>query len=86
MLRQTLRRFTHELQSKFHTHNFQPAFAYLKANDFHKRLRDEITMIPIPKFKLTTKMSSTGKTFGQFKNWIIDEQRHVLEWAIDRVM
>ena len=85
MLRQTLRSFVDELKSKFPTHDFTPVDSYLTDKKFHKRLRDEITMIPIPKFKITKKMSSTGMSCGQFKDWIIEQQKHVLEWAINRV-
>lgn len=85
MLRQTLRSFVNTLALKFTTDDLKAAKKYLKNNEFHKRLRDEITMIPIPKLKLSKKMLVTGMAFNKLKNLAIEEQKHILEWAIDRV-
>ena len=83
MLRQTLRTFVKTLTEKFSDHNFEEALNYLTDSKFHKRLRDEIIMVPIPKLKIKNNICQL--TSNCFKDWVIEKQSHVLEWAIDRV-
>ena len=85
MLRQSLRMFVESLKPKFPDHNFIKPLNYLKQPEFHKRLRDEITMIPIPKLKIKEKACPLGMNFCDFKDWVVNQQSHILEWAIDRV-
>ena len=53
----------------------------VKANSFHKRLRNEIIMGPIPKAKYFDFKNSTS----QRKNEIITAQGHIVTSAIERV-
>ena len=46
MLRQSL----HVFVSNFHNRNKQAALELLNSDDFHRQLRNELIMIPIPKF------------------------------------
>ena len=46
MLRQSLNRFIHD----FDNQNICEALTKLNSDDFHRQLRNEIIMIPIPKF------------------------------------
>ena len=66
MLRQSLKIF---LKSLPMSANVQNALQKVQENDFHKRLRNELTMLPIPKAKF-------------FNN---DKQGHHLQCAISRV-
>ena len=84
MLRHTFTKFVNELIPKFPSHNFTAALNYLGQQRVHKRIRDEIIMIPIPKLKIKKK-SPVGIKLRDFNDWVIDEQRHILELAIDRV-
>ena len=84
MLRQTLRIFVINLSRKEPHYNYDEALSYLGEAKFHKRLRDEITMIPIPKLKLKKDLCRTKKSVWN-KKWIVEKQTHILEWAIDRV-
>ena len=83
MLRQSLRTFVKTLIEKFPNHNFEEALSYLTNKEFHKRLRDEIIMVPIPKFKIKKNLCQFSSNYS--KEWVIEKQTHVLEWAIDRV-
>ena len=85
MLRHTLILFVKNLTQKYSGFNFKPALKYLQNKEFHKRIRDEITMIPIPKLKPKKSSCPVGIKFRDYKDRVIDEQKHVLEWAIDRV-
>ena len=85
MLRHTLSQFVNDLIPKFPMHDFSEALGYLGKQEFHKRIRDEITMIPIPKMKIKKK-SPIGVKLRDFNAWVIEEQRHILELAIDRVI
>ena len=84
MLRQTLRIFVRSLIQKFPDYNVDEALKFLKETKFHKRLRDEITMIPIPKLKIKKDLCRTKNSVWN-KKWIVEKQTHILEWAIDRV-
>ena len=53
----------------------------IKADNFHKRLRNEIIMGPIPKAKYFDFQNSTSKR----KNEIIAAQGHIVTSAIERV-
>ena len=53
----------------------------VEANNFHKRLRNEIIMGPIPKAKYFDFKNSTS----QRKNEIITAQGHIVTSAIERV-
>ena len=53
----------------------------VRANNFHKRLRNEIIMGPIPKAKYFDFKNSTSKR----KNEIIAAQGHIVTSAIERV-
>ena len=84
MLRHTLSKFVNDLKPKFPVHDFSDALDYLGNKQFHKRIRDEIIMIPIPKLRIQKKCP-VGMKQRDFNDWVIEEQRHILEWAIDRV-
>ena len=84
MLRQTLLIFVTNLSQNEPHFNFDEALNYLRETKFHKRLRDEITMIPIPKLKIKKDLCRTGNSIWN-KKWIVEKQTHILEWAIDRV-
>ena len=65
----------------------KPVMASLRENSFHKKLRDEILMIPIPKAKVN---DSDGKTKFRFpktedREAILDKQGHYLKSAVERV-
>lgn len=62
MLRQSIRRF---LENKYKYQyrlgkKYGVTMAKLNDNNFHKKLRDEILMIPIPKPKFVNQQSSTN--------------------------
>ena len=65
-------------------HDFSDALNHLGNKQFHKRIRDEIIMIPIPKLRIQKKCP-VGMKQRDFNDWVIEEQRHILEWAIERV-
>ena len=86
MLRQSIRRF---LENKYKYQyrlgkKYGVTMTKLNDNNFHKKLRDEILMIAIPKPKFVNHQSSTnyeGKTHAK----VISKQSHFLSSAIDRV-
>ena len=82
MLRQSLKIFLKTLPASF---NAQPALRKIEENDFHKRLRNELIMLPIPKAKFFDRKVPTGINREDFKDEIIEKQAHVLETAISRV-
>ena len=82
MLRHTLSKFMNDLIPKFPLHDFKAAFDHLENKQFHKRIRDEIIMIPIPKLKIQ-KRCPVGVKQRDYNDWVIEEQRHILEWAIE---
>ena len=82
MLRQSLKIFLQTLPSSFITH---AALQKLEENEFHKRLRNELIMLPIPKAKFFDRKVPTGVNPADFEDEIIEKQTHVLNCAIDRV-
>ena len=82
MLRQSLKRF---LQSLPCTLRNQAALQKVDENEFHKRLRNELIMLPIPKAKFFDRKVPTGVDRNDFKELIIEKQTHILHCAISRV-
>ena len=82
MLRQSLKIFLKMLSASVYA---QPALQKIEENDFHKRLRNELIMLPIPKAKFFNRKVPTGVNPVDFEDEIIEKQAHVLDSAIDRV-
>ena len=82
MLRQSLTIF---LKSLPMSSNVQNALQKLEENEFHKRLRNELIMLPIPKAKFFDRKVPTGEDPAKFKDKIHKKQAHFLDCAIDRV-
>ena len=82
MLRQSLTIFLKTFPSSF---NVQRALRKIQDNEFHKRLRNELIMLPIPKAKFFSRKVPTGVNPADFEDEIIEKQAHVLNCAIDRV-
>ena len=82
MLRQSLKKFLQSLPSSLDIH---AAIQKLDENEFHKRLRNELIMLPIPKAKFFDRKVPTGVNRNDFKKLIIEKQTHVLHCAISRV-
>ena len=82
MLRQSLKNFLKTLPASFNT---QPALQKIEENEFHKRLRNELIMLPIPKAKFFDRKVPSGMNREDFKDVIIGKQTHVLQSAILRV-
>ena len=82
MLRQSLTIF---LKSLPMSSNVQNALQKLEENEFHKRLRNELIMLPIPKAKFFDRKIPSGVNPADFEDEIIGKQAHVLDSAIDRV-
>ena len=82
MLRQSLKTFLQNLPSSFDT---QRAWQKIEENEFHKRLRNELIMLPIPKAKFFDRKVPSGVNREDFKDEIIEKQTHVLQSAISRV-
>ena len=82
MLRQSLKIFLKTLPASF---NAQPALQKIEENDFHKRLRNELIMLPIPKTKFFDRKVPSGVNRQDFEEEIIEKQAHLLDSAIDRV-
>ena len=82
MLRQSLKIFLKTLPASF---NAKPAWRKIEDNDFHKRLRNELIMLPIPKAKFFDRKIPSGVNPADFEDEIIGKQAHVLDSAIDRV-
>ena len=59
--------------------------ASLDENSVHKRLRDEILMLPIPKAKLNDSDAITKFFSDTYREEILDKQRHHLKSAVERV-
>ena len=90
MLRQSLNLFLQELKLKHrnsidYERKIKFALTLLNGNDFHKRLRNEIVMVPIPKIKFHDHLIQQMKTSKNYKDEIQRQQGHLLEKAIDRV-
>ena len=82
MLRQSLKIFLKSLPT---SSNVQNALQKIKENDFHKRLRNELIMLPIPKAKFFDRKVPSGVNRQNFEEEIIEKQVHVLQSAISRV-
>ena len=88
MLRQSLKRY---LKSRISIRNLpnilniRNAITKLKQNEFHKRLRNELIMIPIPKAKFFARKVPAGVNPNDFKDDIIELQSHAVKSAIHRV-
>ena len=82
MLRQGLKIFLKSLPTSADVQN---ALQKIDENEFHKRLRNEIIMLPIPKTKFNARKVPTGMNPSDFENEIIEKQTHVLQCAISRV-
>ena len=70
MLRQSLNRFIHD----FDNQNIREALTKLNSDDFHRQLRNELIMIPVPKI-LSTKYNEEAPL----------SQGHYLRKALERV-
>ena len=82
MLRQSLKLLLKTLPA---TSNVLNALQKIEENEFHKRLRNELIMLPIPKAKFFSRKVPTGVNPTDFEDEIIEKQAHVLNCAIDRV-
>ena len=82
MLRQSLKIFLKSLPTSSIVQN---ALQKVEENDFHKRLRNELIMLPIPKAKFFDRKVPSGVNRQVFEDEIIGKQTHVLHCAIDRV-
>ena len=82
MLRHSLKIF---LKSLSMSSNVQNALQKVEENDFHKRLRNELIMLPIPKAKFFDRKVPSGVNRQDFEDEIIEKQAHVLQSAISRV-
>ena len=80
MLRQSIKMFFKTTGS-----NETTALLQLNENQFHKRLRNEMIMLPIPKTKFLNFKVPKGVDPDEFEEEIIGKQSHVLENAINRV-
>ena len=65
--------------------NVQNALQKVEENGFHKLLRTELIMIPIPKAKFFDRKVPSGVNRQDFEDEIIEKQAHVLQSAISRV-
>ena len=83
MLRQSLKMFLRSLPGS--TTNIQTALNKIADNNFHKRLRNELVMLPIPKAKFFAHLVPAGRDRNDFEDEIIDKQTHILQNAIERV-
>ena len=82
MLRQSLKIFLKSLPTSSIVQN---ALQKIEENDFHKRLRNELIMLPIPKAKFFDRKVPSGVNRQDFEEEIIEKQAHVLQSAISRV-
>ena len=82
MLRHSLKKFLQSLPSPS---DIQAALRKVDENEFHKRLRNELIMLPIPKAKFFDRKVPTGVDPADFEDEIIGKQTHVLNCAIERV-
>ena len=82
MLRQSLKIFLKSLPTSSIVQN---ALQKVEENDFHKRLRNELIMLPIPKAKFFDRKVPSGVNRQVFEDEIIEKQAHVLQSAISRV-
>ena len=83
MLRQSLKRYFNTLDLS--NPDILSALSELDKNEFHKRLRNELIMIPIPKAKFFDRKVPAGMNRDDFRDYIIGLQSHVVKSAIHRV-
>ena len=82
MLRQSLKLF---IKTLLPTSQTQAALQKLEENEFQKRLRNELIILPIPKAKFFDQKVPRGVYREDFKDEIAEKQRHLLQSAISRV-
>ena len=88
MLRQSLKNFLKTLPVSFNTQLALQKMNFineLQENEFHKRLRNELIMLPIPKAKFFNRKVPTGVSPAVFEDEITKKQAHFLDCAIERV-
>ena len=83
MLRQSLKRYFYARDQS--NPDIRNAISKLDKNEFHKRLRNELIMLPIPKAKFFDRKVPAGKNRDDFRDYIIGLQSHVVKSAIHRV-
>ena len=82
MLRQSLKLY---IKTLLPTSKTQAALQKIEENKFHKRLRNELIMLPIPKAKFFHHKVPVGVNPIDVKDEIIEKQQHSLMNAINRV-
>ena len=82
MLRQSLKLF---IKTQLPTSRTQAALQKLEENEFHKRLRNELIMLPIPKAKFFQHKVPVGVNPMDVEDEIIEKQKHSVLNAINRV-
>ena len=82
MLRQSLKLF---IKTQLPTSRTQAALRKLDENEFHKRLRNELIMLPIPKAKYFQHKVPVGVNPMDVEDEIIEKQKHSVLNAINRV-
>ena len=82
MLRQSLKLF---IKTLLPTSRTQAALQKLEENEFHKRLRNELIMLPIPKPKFFHHKVPVGVNPMDVEDEIIEKQKHLILNAINRV-
>jgi len=82
MLRQSLKLF---IKTQLPTSRTQAALRKLEENEFHKRLRNELIMLPIPKAKYFQHKVPVGVNPMDVEDEIIEKQKHSVLNAINRV-
>ena len=82
MLRQSLKLF---IKNMLPTSRTQAALQKLEENEFHKRLRNELIMLPIPKAKYFRHKVPVGVNPIDVEDEIIEKQKHSVLNAINRV-
>ena len=82
MLRQSLKLF---IKTLLPTSRTQAALRKLEENEFHKRLRNELIMLPIPKAKFFQHKVPVGVNPMDVEDEIIEKQKHSVLNAINRV-
>ena len=88
MLRQSLKNFLKTLPVSFNTQLALQKMNFineLQENEFHKRLRNELIMLPIPKAKFFNRKVPTGVSPAVLEDEINKQQAHFLDCAIERV-
>ena len=83
MLRQSLKRYFNTLDLT--NPDILNALSKLDKNEFHKRLRNELIMIPIPKAKFFSRKVPAGINPDVYEDDIIESQTHAVKSAIQRV-